>query len=394
MLDGGTVEFQDGSLANFLTGASAVWGANSFLTVQAGGIATINNSALILGGTTTFAVGGSVDTDFNGVVDFNAAVDFDSTVTFDGATTFGANMTLNNSASMTVANSSGILVQGGASITWANGAVASLQDGATMNVASGAVVNVALGGAINVPGSVNFTSTGSATWASGTSAQWALGSTCVWYSGAITTFANVPTFSAGLTVSGGTTSITGTLTVPASATFSSTVLTSGAVNFSGTTTIFGAPNKLKCTARQVIRKLNLANVRFGIMYFDAGVGQSPIYIASDDQVLLKLNVGATNVGVSFAIELPQSSILTQIDIEIDPTSDASTAIDFLRGTTSVDAIAAPAPTGINTLTMSETINRTLNTYRLVISSTTVSTFKTCAINSITLYYTVSEYDEG
>ena len=403
----------------FDSGAEIVLNLGAAFTAESGAVADFDAGSTVTVGGAFNVVGGDVD------LDSASTFAVDCVALFNGAATHAANVTLNNSANLIVAGSSGVLIQGGASIAWANtanasfqaGSTATVQNGAFLTVASGGTLTlsgigtipsggvltvassgsivVASGGAITVPGAVNFTSTGSATWADGTNAQWASGSTCAWFSGAVVTFANVPTFSAGLTASGGTTSLSGTITVPGSATFGGTVLTNGAVNFSGTTTIFGAPNKLKCTVRQVIRKLNLANVRFGIMFFAGGIGQSPLYNSTDDVVLMKLETpGAAAQDVSFPVDIPHNSVLTRIEVDIDATSDAATAIKFFRSTSLVDDIASPAPTGVNVLTMTETINRTFNTYRIVVASTSAGGLKTCTINSITLFYNVSEYDEG
>lgn len=203
------------------------------------------------------------------------------------------------------------------------------------------------------------------------------------------TFASTPSFLAGLSATSGTVAISTT------ANLSGTTTLSGTTNLSGLTTIVGASNRMKLTARSVTRKLNLAKARFGIMFFDGTVGQSPLYNEATAAVLVKVDTSGsvTPLEVSFPVEIPHGCALNTISVT--HTGDATVQFILRRNTTSIGAIGATTAAGTSAMSLGGvTIDNETNVYTLVMEVSTASGFKTRQLESVVLTYTVSEYDEG
>lgn len=387
---GGAYNAQSGSNTNFLSGSAATFNAGATLAMS---------------GTMAFFSG---DLSFDASSSFAAACvsQFAGNVEFNGSGVLGSMLVkVQTGADVRVKTGSRIYIENGgtayfdtsatvemlADIAFGTGHTSSYPNGSqiffqgasthtltsTVTHASGSSETYASGASLTQSAGASWSLAGATTAASGSTITHASGSTETWSAGAVATFTAVPTFTNGLSATGGTT------------TFSSTV------HMSGTTTITGGTNRLKLTSRLVQRRVNLADVRFGLMYFGGGIGQSPLYNASDDLILMKLETpGSASQGVSLPLDIPNNATLTRVEVDIDALSDADISLALRRNATTFASIAAPAPTGVNVLTVSELINRAASSYRLVISAESSGGFKIASINSVVMFYAVDEYDEG
>lgn len=223
-------------------------------------------------------------------------------------------------------------------------------------------------------------------------------STTIFSFGSTLGFSNTPTFSFGFNAVGGTVTVStpavlsGSTTTISSAT---TTLSGTEVNISGVATIVGSTRRLRLTPRSVTRKLNLAKARFGIMFFDGSVGQSPLYNEANASVVVKVDsVGpVTPIDVSFPIEIPNGCLLDSISVT--HIGDATVQYVLRRNSTSIGGIGATASPGTGVMPIGGiTIDNSVNVYTIIAQVSTPGGFKVCEIESMSLTYTVSEYDEA
>lgn len=131
------------------------------------------------------------------------------------------------------------------------------------------------------------------------------------------------------------------------------------------------------------------------MFFGGTVGQTPEYNEANASVVVKVDsVGPTTpIDVSFPIEIPNGCLIDSISAT--HIGDATVQYVLRRNTSSIGAIGATASPGTGTMPLGGiAIDNAANVYTLVMEVSTPSGFKVCELESVSLTYTVSEYDEG
>ena len=405
VVSGGRWNMRTGSLIKLWDGASIEVTGTAGVTVSGAGASLVVTQGF-------FTVGVAGTATIQCLLTASGGVST-STIAASGASTFSGNVIMQGTGSLgsrtcNIQSGMDVRVKTGSRIYYENGAsvyfdtTCGVDMLADIAFGTGHISSYPNGSSVFFLGAVTHGATSTETYAASSTSTHASGSTETWSSGATSSFNNTPSFTAGMSVSGSAIAATAGATIAGATTAISTTsfnissttttVSSTTTNISSpTTTLSGTNNRLKLTARDVVRKVSAASGVAEVVYGGAPITtQSPTYIAISDTLLMQ--VTSPNVHkFSIPLDLPHNSTLKTIEVEW--IGNCTFSVFVRRNGFNVSGTSTTS-SGTVTLSPNIAVDRTVYSYVLELQAAQITTNEYASITSIMQTCTVSEYAEG